>query len=215
MNIEGIVFDLDGTLVDSEPLHGEAWLSALSDQGLVFEWEWFETWIGKSDKLLAETVIAEFSLTIEIEALRALKRNKYYNLVAKHLKLFPGVMEGLRFFSTKLPIGLATSSSATDVKAVFGAQPLAPLFRTIVHADHVMPNLKPAPDPYLLASQQLGINPENGIAMEDSVAGVKAAKTAGLFTIAICNSHAEEDLKAADRIFQTTSEGMDWIKTQL
>ena len=215
MNIEGIVFDLDGTLVDSEPLHGEAWLTILSGQGLVFEWEWFESWIGKSDKLLAETVINEFSLAIVVDDLRALKRNKYYELVAEQLKMFPGVMEHLRFFSAKLPIGLATSSSATDVAAVFGAQPLESLFHTIVHADHVMPNLKPAPDPYLLASQQLGIKPENGIAMEDSVAGVTAAKSAGLYTIAVCNSHSAEELQAADRIFQTTLEGMDWIKTQL
>ncbi|MEZ5044348.1 MAG: HAD family phosphatase [Saprospiraceae bacterium] len=214
-NIKGIVFDLDGTLVDSEPLHGEAWLRVLSDQGLVFEWEWFEQWIGTSDRYLAENVISEFNLNLQVTDLQLLKRNTYYALVAKELKVFPGVMEALQWFTNQVPLAIATSSSKPDVAAVLGAVPLAPFFQTIVHADHVMPNLKPCPDPYLLAAERIGLDPAAGLAMEDSVAGVKAAKAAGFFTLAVCNSHSAADLQEADLVFENTKLGMDWIRREM
>ncbi len=215
MEIEGIVFDLDGTLVDSEPLHGQAWLEVLKARGLSFDWEWFEQWIGKSDRLLAEYVIANHGLALEVPELQRLKREAYYALVAKDLQLFPGVLEGLTFFSSKLPIALATSSSATDVEAVFSAQPISHLFRSIVHADHVMPNLKPKPDPYLLAANNIGIDPGKAVAIEDSVAGIKSANAAGMYTLAVTTSHGATELQEANQTFASTKEAMDWIKGQL
>ncbi|NRB50198.1 MAG: HAD family phosphatase [Saprospiraceae bacterium] len=213
--MEGIVFDLDGTLIDSEPLHGKAWLEILGENGLNFEWAWFEQWIGKSDRLLAEFVIDNHQLALEVPDLQRLKREAYYRLVAKDLQLFPGVLEGLQFFSSKLPIALATSSSATDVEAVFSAQPISHLFRSIVHADHVMPNLKPEPDPYLMATKNIGVDPQKAVALEDSVAGVRSAKNAGLLTLAVANSHGASELKEADQVFDSTAQAMDWIKRQL
>ncbi|MBX2876355.1 MAG: HAD family phosphatase [Saprospiraceae bacterium] len=213
--MEGIIFDLDGTLVDSEPLHGRAWLDILKEQGLSFDWEWFEGWIGKSDRLLAEYVIDQHAIPLEVPDLQRLKRTAYYRLVAKELKLFPGVLEGLGFLSAKLPVALATSSSASDVEAVFAAQPISHLFRSIVHADHVLPNLKPKPDPYLLAAKNIGVDPKKAVALEDSVAGVKSAKAAGMLALAVTNSHSALELKEADRIFSSTAEAMDWIKSQL
>lgn len=215
MEIEGIVFDLDGTLVDSEPLHGQAWLEILKGYGLNFDWEWFEQWIGKSDRLLAEHVISTHQLVLEVPDLQKLKREAYYALVAKDLQLFPGVLEGLTFFSSKLPTALATSSSATDVEAVFSAQPIASLFRSIVHADHVMPNLKPKPDPYLLATKNIGVDPGQAVAIEDSVAGVKSAQAAGLFTLAVTTSHGAKELEEADQIFDSTEAAMRWIKEKM
>ena len=215
MEIEGIVFDLDGTLVDSEPLHGQAWLDILQAEGLSFDWHWFEQWIGKSDRLLAEHVITTYQLALEVPDLQKMKREAYYALVAKDLQLFPGVLEGLTFFTNRLPIALATSSSATDVEAVFSAQPIANLFRSIVHADHVMPNLKPKPDPYLLATKNIGVDPGKAVAIEDSVAGVKSANAAGLFSIAVTTSHGANELAEANQIFASTGEAMEWIKGQL
>jgi len=215
MKFEGIIFDLDGTLVDSEPLHGKAWLDVLAQQGLHFEWKWFEQWIGSSDRFLAEHVIANHQVELTVPQLQTLKREAYYALVAKDLQLFPGVMEALEFFTKILPVGLATSSSATDVEAVFKAQPIAHLFHTIVHADHVMPNLKPKPDPYLLATRNLSVKPQRAVALEDSVAGVKASKAAGLYTLGVANTHAADELKEADMVFSSTNEAMIWIKTRI
>lgn len=215
MKFEGIIFDLDGTLVDSEPLHGKAWLGVLKQQGLHFEWEWFEQWIGSSDRFLAEHVIANHQVDLAVPQLQQLKREAYYALVAKDLQLFPGVLEYLEFFTKTLPVGLATSSSATDVEAVFKAQAIAHFFHTIVHADHVMPNLKPKPDPYLLATKNLGVNPKQAVALEDSVAGVKAAKAAGLYTLGVANTHGAGELKEADMVFSSTIEAMDWIRKQI
>lgn len=212
MKFEGIIFDLDGTLVDSEPLHGRAWLNILSQQGLHFEWEWFEQWIGSSDRLLAEHVVAHHPIELTVQQLQGSKRSAYYALVAKELQLFPGVEEGLAYFQQIVPIGLATSSSATDIEAVFKAQSIAHFFKTIVHADHVMPNLKPKPDPYLMATGKLALDPTKAVAVEDSIAGVKAAKTAGLYTLAVTNTHSAEDLQEADQIFSTTLAAINWMK---
>lgn len=215
MKFEGIIFDLDGTLVDSEPLHGRAWLAVLRAEGLDFEWEWFEQWIGSSDRFLAEHVVTDHQLDTTVKNLQANKRAAYYELVAQELELFPGVQQELEYLKQRLPIGLATSSSATDVAAVFKAQPIAHFFQTIVHSDHVMPNLKPKPDPYLLATKNLSLDPAKTIALEDSVAGVKSAKAAGLHTLGVTNTHSAEDLEEAHQVFPSTLAAMVWIKGQL
>ena len=125
-------------------------------------------------------------------------------------ELFPGVLDGLSALRQKYPIALCTSSSDKDAEAVFSNTGLDQFFETIVTSDRVA-NLKPDPSPYLLACRELGMNPAQCVALEDSPAGVTAAKRAGLYGIGLTTSKEPEELKGAHIIFPETRQAMDWI----
>ena len=210
MKFDGIIFDLDGTLVNSEPLHMKAWLDVLARQDLHFDEHWFDQWIGKPDWLLADAVILEHQLPLNTETLVGYKRSDYHRMAAAGARLFPKVEEGLSALQNKYKLGIATSSSKNDAAAVFSRTKLDRYFQTVVTSDQVQ-RMKPAPDCYLLAAERIGLNPANGLAVEDSVAGIRAAKEAGLYTLAVANSHSAEKLKEAHLVFEDTAAAMIWI----
>ena len=210
-NIEGIIFDLDGTLANSEPLHMKAWLGVLAENGLYFDEHWFEQWIGLSDGVLATSVVKEYDTTASVAVLQEQKRNTYHRLARESSELFPGVEEALQFLYPLLPLAIATSSSNADAEAVFSCTGIDRYFQAVVTSDMV-DHLKPAPDCYRLAATSIGLQTSRGLAVEDSPAGVRAANTAGLFTIAVGNSHAAGKLAEANQYFDNTGSALNALK---
>ena len=209
--IDGIIFDLDGTLVNSEPLHMQAWLGVLAQNGLQFDEHWFEQWIGLSDRVLAQSVVKEYRPAVGVEVLQEQKRNTYHRLARQNSVLFSGVEEGLSYLSSRCKLAMATSSSDADAAAVFANTGIDRFFQTIVTSDMVE-SLKPAPDCYQLAVKRLGLDVSRCLAVEDSPAGVKAAKTAGLLTFVVGNSQPADRLKEADLYFNYTHEALEAVK---
>ena len=121
MRIEGIVFDLDGTLADTEPLHIDTWLVILNNLGLKFDESWMHQWIGLSDRLVAEHVCEHFLKNQSVEGLQQLKQQTYRNRAITEVKLFDQVEDYLNEITQFVPIALATNSSQDDVSAVFQA----------------------------------------------------------------------------------------------
>lgn len=213
MRFEGVIFDFDGTLVDSEPLHREAWFEVLGRFGLQFDEHWFEQWIGLSDQSLSESVIKQYGIKIKVEQLQDLKRNTYHAIASEQSMLFQGVEEGIKLLKEKYRLGIATNSSYDDVAAVFRKVKIKPYFHTIVTSNDVQ-FLKPAPDCYLLAAHRIGLAVNKGIAVEDSPTGVTAARKAGLFTIAVPNSFSSEKLQHANLVLDSTEKAIEWISQQ-
>lgn len=207
---QGIVFDLDGTLVDTEPLHRDAWLDTLSTYKLHYDEDWFSQWIGQSDRTLASWVVEHVLRDTEDEALLESKRKKYHRLASEYTPLFRGVGEALPILANKYALAIATNSSDEDAEAVFLSTRIQPYFKAIVTSNKVA-QMKPAPDAYLQAATLLQIEPKKLIAIEDSPAGITAARLAGLFTLGVTNSHPEEKLREADKIFPTTQDALMWI----
>ena len=210
MRIEGIVFDLDGTLADTEPLHIDTWLVILNNLGLKFDESWMHQWIGLSDRLVAEHVCENFLKNQSIEGLQQLKQQTYRNRAITEVKLFDQVEDYLNEITQFVPIALATNSSQDDVSAVFQATNLQRHLKVIVTANDVT-NLKPHPEPYQSASFKLGLEPSLCFALEDSPAGIHSAKSAGLFAIGVENSHPSEKLKEANLIFSDTPKALAYI----
>ena len=210
MRIEGIVFDLDGTLADTEPLHIDTWLVILNNLGLKFDESWMHQWIGLSDRLVAEHVCEHFLKNQSVEGLKQLKQQTYRNRAITEVKLFDQVEDYLHEITQFVPIALATNSSQDDVSAVFQATNLQRHLKVIVTANDVT-NLKPHPEPYQSASFKLGLQPSLCFALEDSPAGIHSAKSAGLFAIGVENSHPSEKLKEANLIFSDTPKALAYI----
>lgn len=214
-DFRAIIFDLDGTLVDSEPVHAEAWLAILAQYNLHFDHHWFSQWVGLSDRHLAENTISEYELLVSVEDMRAQKQALYHELLQTSLYPFDGVEEGLAYLLERgIPMALATNSSRVDVDQVFKATGLGRYLKELLTADEVS-QLKPAPEIYQLAAHRLGMAPAQCIAVEDSPAGIAAAKRAGMYVLGLMTSQGVQHLGEADEILEHTRQAMDRIKILL
>lgn len=196
---KALISDLDGTLVDTEPAHCNAWLEVLREYGLDFDHGWFEQWIGTSDRFLAENTIEEHGINAGVRELQLKKQAVYYEIVRKGNLLFPNITPLLASINAGYPTAIATNSGRTDAIEVFAATGLTDFFDLSFTADDVA-NMKPAPDMYLLAAKELGVEPNEAIVCEDSPAGIAGAKAAGCYIIGITSSQPADKLQQADEI---------------
>ncbi|MBB4077554.1 HAD superfamily hydrolase (TIGR01509 family) [Lewinella aquimaris] len=197
--LRGLLCDLDGTLADSEPLHCTAWLDTLSEEfGVDYDAQWFEQWIGTSDRVLARYVVEQDRLPISDEELIKRKQVRYHEAVEREGKTFSGVDEALRqLVDEGYPVAIATNSGRLDADMMIGAARLDRFTPISVTASDVK-EMKPAPDIYLLAARRLGLKASECIAIEDSGPGGIAARAAGCYLIALTDKVSQADERAHD-----------------
>ncbi len=205
--IEAIIFDLDGTLVQTEPVHCEAWLQVLGRRGYSYDEEWFSQWIGTADRFLAQSVIEEHHLPIPARVLQKEKEVLFHKLVVQKNQAFPGIEEGLQELHGVLPLAIATNSARRDTHFVFQSTPIATYMKAILTADDVQ-ELKPAPEMYLSAARQLGVKPECCLVMEDSPAGSLAARRAGMYVLGLTSSQPKNKMTTADEWWENPQAGI-------
>ncbi|MCX7934032.1 MAG: HAD family phosphatase [Planctomycetota bacterium] len=200
--IRGLIFDLDGLLVDTEPLHFEAYRRAFAEQGVtLMEVDYTEHWVREGRS--AADFIAKRGWKVDAEAVRRLKVEFYSALVASSIKPMPGAVEALQRLRHRQRLALASSSYRADVNAVLAALRLTEFFEATVAREDVK-NLKPAPDPFLLAAQRLGLPPPACLVVEDAEKGVRAARAAGMLCIAVPNRYTRDnDFSSACRVLQS------------
>lgn len=207
---EAVVFDMDGVMFDSEPLHIKAWQTVMAELGYELPYEAVTECIGIPDYDSAFVVQRYCGAKEPAEALLERKRTIYPEMAAAEVRAFPGVLEGLATLSRRLRIALATSCHAPETELLLDSTGLLQYFPIRVTAEMVTAR-KPAPDPFLLAMKLLGATPEKTLAVEDSPAGITAAHTAGCTVLAIASSYALEQLRLAHHIFPTTADAIGWI----
>ncbi|WP_273444914.1 HAD family hydrolase [Neolewinella agarilytica] len=192
-----LLCDLDGTLADTEPQHCAAWLEMLQqDYQLSYDVHWFEQWIGTSDRVVADWLIQKHELSVSIDTLIGQKQQRFHAMVRKAGKSFPGVLEELAKLSEQFPLAIATNSGRGDTDVVVPALGLDRFTDVVVTATDV-PNLKPAPDIYLLAAERLGVHAGGCVAIEDSAPGGLSAKAAGCYLIGL-----NDKVEMADEIIR-------------
>ncbi|MCB0639296.1 MAG: HAD family phosphatase [Lewinella sp.] len=199
-----IIFDLDGTLVNTEPVHFRAWMEVLGKRGYHYDEHWFEQFIGKSDRKLAESVIAEHGLALAPRILQDEKQLIFHDWVVREAETFPGVAEALDRWHHHIPMAIATNSGRRDAECVFVPTQLDRYMGAVVTADDVQPNLKPAPDMYLLAAERLGVAPEHCIVIEDSPSGALAGQRAGMYVVGLTSSQPAEKMASAHELHPDT-----------
>ena len=176
----GYIFDLDGTLVDTMPLHYRAWNEAMKKVGLNGELdeELFYSLGGVPTRRVAELIAQHYGLTIDAHAVFHHKESLFLAL-QKDAKLIEPVVEIARRVSLTKPVAIASGGPRDIVHRMLQISGLAPLFNVVVTPEDVEHG-KPAPDMFLLAAQRMGVPARNCLVFEDAEPGMKAAAAAGM-----------------------------------
>ena len=187
-----VIFDMDGVLVDSEPLHKEAKVLALAELGIVLPDEFYEGYKGSTDETVMR-VIAEANPGTDAEALLRRKHEMFESL--EHaLAAVPGAIEFVRWAKARYRIALATSATPRNRAAALDLLDLQEAFEVVVDADD-FERPKPDPEVFQVAMRLLGLLPEQCWIVEDSLNGVKAAKAAGCATAGLTTTFSRDLLE--------------------
>jgi beta-phosphoglucomutase family hydrolase len=200
MTSKALIWDLDGVIADTASFHFLAWQRVAQDRGIAFTETDFRQTFGKRNP---EIITEKFGTDIPLQDMEnlAIKKEELFRRIAKQsIKPFPGVLNlmlALRASAWKMAI--VSSTPVENIRLIIQSLDIAGLFDTIV-ADKDVSRGKPEPDGFLLAAERLEASPSHCIVIEDAIAGVQAAKNAGMKCIAVTNTHPADRLAQADRV---------------
>jgi HAD superfamily hydrolase (TIGR01509 family) len=203
--IEAVVFDLDGILVQSEELWDAARRELAQEHGIEWPDDATDAMMGMSSKEWSKYVHEEVGVPEPPEEINRKVLAWVEKRYREDLPWIPGAQEAVKRMAEQYPLGLATSSNREIIDIVVEEGGFEDLFQTTVSSEEVESG-KPAPDVYLEATRRMGVDPRNTAAIEDSTNGLLAAHNAGMRVIAIPNdAHppAEKGLAVADVVLDS------------
>jgi beta-phosphoglucomutase family hydrolase len=176
----GYIFDLDGTLVDTMPLHYRAWDEAMRAVGLKcpLDEELFYSLGGVPTLKVAELIAKHYGLTIDPHAVFD-RKEALFTALQKDAKLIEPVVAFARRVAATHPVSIASGGPREIVRRMLEITGLAPLFNVVVTPEDVVHG-KPAPDMFLLAAKKMGVEPAQCLVFEDAEPGMRAADAAGM-----------------------------------
>ena len=206
-DVRAIVFDMDGVLIDSEPLHLRAYQKFLLDFGLTFLETDNQDFLGMKDLDLAKVLVDRHKLSITALEFVARKEAVLHELFNREFNTHPVVFKTLdHALQLNIPAAIASSATMPTIELVVELTATSKYFRYLCSGDEV-PNGKPAPDVFLLAAKRLGVEPHECLVIEDTFNGVCAAKAAGMMCIAIpCQATRHQDFAHADLVLSSMEE---------
>ena len=177
------LFDCDGTIVDSMPLHYIAWKTALAEWDCTFDEKLFYLWGGKPVDEIISTLNTLQGLNMPVELVSTRKEGLYYELLPQ-LKAIPEVLEHIEAQHGHIPFAVVSGGHLSSVTRSLTTVNLLDRFETMVCAEDYV-NSKPAPDAFLLAAERLGIEPRDCLVFEDTELGIQAATAAGMASVRV------------------------------
>lgn len=189
--IRAFIFDMDGVIVDSNPLHRESWAEYNRRQGVETTEEMQQRMYGKRNDMIVRDYLGAHLTDAEVFAHGAAKEKLYREMLGPRLAetLVPG-LRGFLERHAETPKAIATNAEPPNVEFVLHEAGLKQFFRAVVDG-HQVENPKPHPDVYLRAAELLGIPPANCVVFEDSHGGVAAGVAAGMRVIGIATTYVE------------------------
>ena len=210
--IKAVVFDFDGVIANSEPLHFAAFRDVLRDAGVAFtDQEYYAAYLGYDDVGVFRAVARARKLpwgADEIAQLVGAKAVRLEALEQEGAVLFPGASDAIARLAAAFPLAIASGALRAEILRVLDAARLRRFFPVVVAAEDTAAS-KPAPDPYLRAVHLLGthvsqrLDASSCVAIEDSKWGLASARTAGLRTIGITHTYPADALAPVDLIIDT------------
>ncbi|MGA2349287.1 MAG: HAD family phosphatase [Terracidiphilus sp.] len=177
------LFDCDGTIVDSMPLHYIAWKKALGEYGCDFDEQLFYSWGGRPTREIISSLNEMNGLNMPVEAVAVEKEELYFNLLSD-LKPIPEVIEIIEAEHGRIPFAVVSGGRRNSVVRALSSLHLMEKFETIVGSEDYT-NSKPAPDSYLLAARRLGVAPKDCLVFEDTDMGIASATAAGMASVKV------------------------------
>lgn len=204
------IFDFDGVLVNSEPLHFGALRDALVPEGIAIdEDEYVRSYLAYDDRGSIRLALEAHGFPFEAGRVEKIARRKAaaFDALAARIAFFPGARELVRALSAEVPLAIASGALRSEIETILTAGGLRDAFSAIVAAEDV-PRTKPDPAPYLTALARLvpncpGLDASQCLAFEDSMPGIASARAAGMKVVAVTNSYPAAKLGAADAVFSS------------
>jgi beta-phosphoglucomutase len=207
--LQAVIFDFDGVIADSEPLHFRAFQQALAEDGHELTPKvYYSRYLGYDDVGAFQAYAEDHGLPMDparLAELVARKGGKLQALLTGSSVLFPGAVDFVRAAAGAVPIAIASGALRHEIEEVVEAAGVAHLFTTIV-ASGDTPESKPSPAPYRLAFERLRdatgspLDPRRCVAIEDSRWGLESARGAGLRCVAVTNSYPADELTGAELV---------------
>jgi len=214
--LNAILFDLDGTLTNTDPLHFQTWQEALEAVDMTIDREFYDRHIsGRVNPAIVKDILPQ--LPFEEGLAIAEDKEKRFREMGAKLQRLPGLDKILAWTQQQqLQQAVVTNAPRQNAEFMLNALDLQQIFPLVVLAED-MPAGKPDPAPYQAALDQLQVQPENAIAFEDSPSGVKSAATAGIYTIGVTSTHSPETLTKAGAVWTiddfTATRLWDYLET--
>ena len=212
--LRAIVFDFDGVIANSEPLHFRGYRDVLSGVGVqLAEGDYYARYLGYDDVEAFQAIAADHGLPWTSEQIAALVERKAERLETLERDvsiLFPGAADAIRRAAAQVPLAIASGALGAEIRRVLDREDLSRYFAVIVAAEDASAS-KPAPDPYLRAVQLLGeaaggtLHAGDCVAIEDSHWGLDSARAAGLRTVAVAHTYPATELTAANLVIADIS----------
>ena len=214
--LAGVIFDFDGVIVDTEPLHYRAFQTILEPMGLGYGWDTYVAdYLGFDDRDAFREAFRSRGVPLtdpELERLIDRKAHSFLEIIAGGVTPYPGAVELISGLAGRLPLAICSGALRSDILPVLEQFGLSSAFDVIVTADDVSAS-KPDPTCYRITLEKLsaacpgrGIAPESCLVFEDTPAGIAAARGAGLAVVGITNSYPADRLAGTSRIVASLEE---------
>lgn len=199
IDLEGVLWDMDGVLVDSSELHYRAWAQALSEFGIPFSRPLFEATFGMNNASTLAVLMGEDVPIEQVVKIGGRKEDLFREALRGKVRPAPGAVLWLHRFQTwDLPQAVASSAPMENIDTLIDELDLRPFFKALVSGAE-LPG-KPDPAIFLEAASSLGVTADRCLVFEDAPAGVRAAKQAGMCCIALTTTHPADALHEVDLV---------------
>jgi beta-phosphoglucomutase len=203
--LKAVIFDMDGVIVDSEPLHHRAYHAMFEEIGITVSDEQYDSLTGKSTINICKLLKDQFRLSHAPEELMAIKRRHYYHFFEndRDFDLISGVRGLIQDYRDNgLTLVLGSSASMPNIEKIFERFDLNPYFKAKISGAELKAS-KPHPEIFLKAVEATGFLPEECIVIEDATNGIEAAKGAGIYCVAFESGHSKnQDYSKADLVIK-------------
>ena len=197
---------MDGTIVNSLSFHKLAWIETFAKRGRNFTDDDFK-WANarKNEEIIPHLLGQDMSLE-EVNLIANEKEATFRRLVKDSIKPLPGVVELIKLMAAaQFQLAIVSSTPKENIELITETLGIKKYFSLFINGDDVKEG-KPSPQGFLLAAKKLGVEPKNCVVIEDAVVGVRAAKRAGMYCIAIANTYPKKDITEADIVVNSLEE---------
>lgn len=202
--MKALVFDLDGVLVNSEPLHLEAFRRALAPFGVTLtDEEYYRTYVALTDRDAFARALGGRPEAVARAVVE--KQRVFWGLFRDRVQPFPDALALLGRVPEKLPLAVATGATGSEANHALRALGIRQRFAALVAAEDYRRG-KPDPEPYRVAAARLGFPPSACLAIEDTRDGIRAARAAGMVCVGVAHTHPAAELAEADVVVETLDE---------